>query len=64
MRAELYGVVDKVVESLLDPAKVSVNKKFAGCEGELENDMFFAAAAFESRKYLFYLVVDIEIRNV
>ena len=62
--AEFYGIVQQVIEHLLDFSHVRVYVHGISCQDQLDSQHFFAAGAFKGSGGGPYYLVDVKIRLV
>ncbi len=61
LTAEFDGVVDQIVEHLLDLTEVCIHHLDIRSEGEIENDILCIAGSFKGCRSIFNNAVDVEV---
>ena len=63
LTAEFDGVVDQIVEHLLDLTEICIHHLDIRSEGEIENDILGIAGSFEGCRSIFNHAIDIEVAS-
>ena len=61
LTAEFNGVVDQIVEYLLDLIEICIHHLDIRSEGEIENDILCIAGSFKGCRSIFNNAVDVEV---
>ena len=61
LTAEFNGVVDQIVEYLLDLTEICIHHLDIRSEGEIENDILCIAGSFKGCRSIFNNAVDVEV---